>query len=113
MIELESPRLKPRQAADAGLTISEKKFANKVVNYLRKHGWHVQRNGWVGVGNQYMKGFPDLVCVRGIVLFVELKTAIGKLRPPQEEWRDWIIAANGRWELWRPQDWDAIKQRYQ
>ena len=93
------------------ITMPEKKWATKIVTYLRKNGWHVQRNSWVGVGNQYMKGFPDLVCVRRNVLFVELKTFFGQLKPAQEEWRDWILAAGGQWELWRPQHWDEIKQK--
>jgi len=91
--------------------VTEKRFTTRVVGYMRKHGWHVQRNGWVGVGNQFIQGFPDLVCVRDVVLFVELKRADGKLRPPQEMWRDWIRDAGGNWELWRPQDWDDIKLR--
>jgi len=91
--------------------VTEKVFTTRVVTFLRKRGWHVQRNGWVGTGNQFLKGFPDLVCVREVVLFVELKRADGTLRPPQTEWRDWIRAAGGNWELWRPQDWADIKQR--
>ena len=91
--------------------VAEKRFTTRVVTFLRNHGWRVQRNGWVGTGNQFLKGFPDLVCVRDVVLFVELKRADGKLRPSQEEWRDSILAAGGHWELWRPQDWEGIKQR--
>ena len=93
------------------LDISEKKFATKVVTFMRKQGWLIQRNGWIGVGNQYMKGFPDLVCVREKVLFVELKKTTGKLKPAQQIWRDRIIDAGGNWELWRPQDWDELKDK--
>ena len=91
--------------------VTEKRFTTRVVTFLRSRGWHVQRNGWIGTGNQFLKGFPDLVCVREVVLFVELKRADGTLRPPQQEWRDWVRAAGGNWELWRPQDWADIKQR--
>ena len=58
-----------------------------------------------------MKGYPDMVAVRERILFVELKTATGKLRSSQAEWRDWILEAGGNWELWRPQDWDEVKQK--
>jgi hypothetical protein len=99
------------EISDKDAAVSEKKFATKVAGYMRKHGWHVQRNGWVGVGNQFVKGYPDMVCVREKILFVELKTATGKLRSSQAEWRDWILEAGGNWELWRPQDWDEVKQK--
>ena len=101
--------LTPRQIA--WLSASEKKFATTVAGFMRRHGWRVQRNGWIGVGNQHVKGFPDMVCIREAILFVELKTTTGKLKPAQEEWRDCILAAGGQWELWRPRDWEALKER--
>jgi hypothetical protein len=101
--------LTPRQIAF--LSATERKFATTVVGFMRRHGWKVQRNGWVGVGNQHVKGFPDMVCVREDILFVELKTTTGKLKPAQEEWMDSIKAAGGHWELWRPRDWEALKAR--
>ena len=94
------------------LQLSEKKFGVRVKTFLRNHGWHVQSNSWVGVGNQYMKGFPDLVCVREFVMFVELKTSTGKIREPQLDWGRWIQEAGGRWELWRPADLEYIKDTF-
>ena len=93
------------------LQLSEKKFGVRVKTFLRNHGWHVQSNSWVGVGNQYMKGFPDLVCVRQKVLFIELKTATGKLKPAQQDWANWIVEAGGDWLLLRPQQWEEFKKR--
>lgn len=48
-------------------------------------------------------GFPDLVLARsGEVLFVELKSAVGRLRPAQKEWLDHLPDV----KVWRPEDWN-------
>lgn len=53
-------------------------------------------------------GFPDLVLVgHGRVVFAELKSGSGRLRPEQLGWRDSILANGGEWVLWNPTDWMA------
>lgn len=48
-------------------------------------------------------GFPDLVLARaGEVLFVELKSATGRVRPEQSTWLDHLGGL-----VWRPEDWTS------
>ena len=57
-------------------------------------------------------GFPDEVLVhpgRGLVLFRELKSATGKLRPEQARWLDALAAAGADAGVWRPDDLDEIE----
>lgn len=58
-------------------------------------------------------GFPDLVLARnGEVLFVELKSKVGRLRPEQKVWMEQLTAYSepgcdrGHEVLvWRPEQW--------
>ena len=54
------------------------------------------------------KGFPDLVLVHpllGRLLFVELKSEKGKLRPEQQHWVRALDFANQDVYVWRPEHW--------
>ena len=51
-------------------------------------------------------GFPDLVLVRGNhILWRELKTMTGRLRPEQHAWIDDLEHAGADVGIWRPIDW--------
>ncbi len=57
-------------------------------------------------------GFPDLCLVRPpLVLFVELKSEGGKLRPEQREWLELLSRCEGvEARLWRPGDWPEVEE---
>lgn len=50
-------------------------------------------------------GFPDLVLLHpltGRLLFRELKTEVGRVRPEQQDWLDALILGNHDAAIWRP-----------
>ena len=111
--------------------ISEKAFTKQIIDLARLFGWKAahfrpaltQRGRWVTAVQGDGAGFPDLVLVhrgKGRVIFVELKTQIGKLSEKQEQWldalcevekrycaltgHDWVV----RCAVWRPSQFDEI-----
>ena len=57
----------------------------------------------ISIGSR--KGWPDWTIIGKWIMYRELKTETGKLRPDQELVRDLILAAGGDWALWRPSDY--------
>lgn len=52
------------------------------------------------------RGFPDLCLVRPPrVLFVELKSAKGRLSPDQTQWLQDLEKSGVKVAIWRPGDW--------
>ncbi|HUY75735.1 MAG TPA: VRR-NUC domain-containing protein [Ktedonobacterales bacterium] len=56
-------------------------------------------------------GYPDLTCVKGQrIIFAELKTDVGRVRPAQREWLAALAGVPGVLAcVWRPRDWPAIQ----
>ena len=69
-----------------------------------KAGWRTPMSGSVG--------FPDIVAVRGErVVYIELKSDSGRLRPEQKDWIGDLEAAGQEVYVWRPSDdWAAITE---
>ena len=95
---------------------SERLFQDRVMDCARARGWLVFHPApsqvRPGVWRTDGSGFPDLVLahIEHGVIFAELKSAVGKLRPGQEDWQlhlgPWV-----EYELWRPSDWERIIAR--
>ena len=49
-------------------------------------------------------GFPDLVIVGERVIYRELKSARGRVRPEQRVWLDALVRAGQDADVWRPDD---------
>ena len=111
----------------ASALISEVAFQTAVIGLARLCGWRVahfhdsrrQVGGKAGgklVGDSDAAGFPDLVMVRvGVkdtdeLLFVELKSAKGRVSSPQALWGD-DLSLVAEYHLWRPSDWPEIQKR--
>jgi hypothetical protein len=50
-------------------------------------------------------GYPDSTIVGTRILYRELKSRDGVLKPEQRRWGSRIAAAGGDWSVWRPVDW--------
>lgn len=99
--------------------IREADFQNNVAHLARMLGWRVAHFSHAQTSKGYRtpvrydgKGFPDLVLVkRGReVLFVELKSAKGKVSPTQQEWLDTLKEADPppAVYVWRPADIETV-----
>src|SRR5436190_21301303 len=95
----------------------EQSFQTVVVEVARLAGWRVAhfrpartKNGWKTPVTADGAGWPDLVLVRPPrLIFAELKSETGELRPNQTEWLDVLrLLPSAETYLWRPKDWDAL-----
>lgn len=105
--------------------ISERAFTAQIIQLAHLYKWRVahfrpaltQRGRWVTAVQGDGAGFPDLVMVRGDrVIFVELKTAKGKLSEQQERWYMDLLAWSAHLgkaalvTVWRPADFEEIER---
>lgn len=95
----------------------EEAFQKQVIDLAHLRGWHVAHfrsvfdanaKRWMTPVGADGKGFPDLVLVREVVIFAELKAKAGRLRPDQVVWMDKLRATGAHVYEWRPKDLDTI-----
>ena len=53
-------------------------------------------------------GWPDSVIVGTSIIYRELKSASGVLKPEQRRWGSRLERAGGNWAVWRPVDWQNM-----
>ena len=97
-------------------TVSEAEFQRMVIDLAHLHHWRVAHfraaqkadGSWVTPVAADGKGFPDLVMVRPTdkrVIFAELKSELGRLRPDQQAWISDLLRCPGvETYTWKPSD---------
>lgn len=101
--------------------MSEAEFSKIVIDIAQIHGWRVAhfRAAKVTRGGveKYEtpvaangKGFPDLVLAKAgrPVIYCELKSESGKVRPEQVEWLELLRLTPSQVFVWRPSQLDEI-----
>jgi len=91
-------------------SITEQAFESQVKDLAKLFGWRYYHT-WRSFHSP--AGFPDCVMVReNRLIFAELKTETGKVSPAQEDWLLAIKIVGKPVEsyLWRPSDFDLIKE---
>lgn len=87
--------------------MSEKEFMGQVVEYARWCNWLVYHTHDC---RRSTAGFLDLVLVRQIVVWAELKSEHGVLTQAQMDWMSALRAAGQTVYLWTPRDWPEIER---
>lgn len=88
------------------LRLSEAAWQRQVIDLARLHRWEVHHSA---DSRRAHAGWPDLVLAgHRRVLFAELKTERGRLRPEQTRWLELLAAAGLEVALWRPRDLPAV-----
>lgn len=84
------------------VAMSERDWQSEVIEIAGVGGW---RHYHTHDSRRSARGFPDLVFVRpGEVIYVELKSEVGKLSANQEEWLELLRSAHQEVYVWRPRD---------
>lgn len=89
------------------MKMSEAAFQKRITDLCDWLGlrWHHEVDS-----RKSKSGFPDLVIVAPArVIFAELKTEKGRLTAEQEAWVQSLNRAGVLAFVWRPQDWESIK----
>lgn len=93
-----------RYPADGQL--SEADWQRRVIDYAQRSGWWVYHHA--DSRRASAAGLPDLICIRERVLWLELKTERGRVRPEQHRVIDLLQEAGETALVMRPSDWPDV-----
>jgi Holliday junction resolvase len=86
--------------------MTEREFQREILKLAKLLGWRYYHTYDSRRSN---KGFPDLVLVKGErVIFAELKSEKGKVKPEQVEWLEAIDNTPAEAYLWRPSELQRV-----
>jgi hypothetical protein len=89
------------------LAMTEAQWQTTVIDLAYAHHWRVYHTF---DSRRSYPGFPDLVLVRDRIIYAELKSEKGRVTLTQQEWIDDLNGAGGEAHIWRPSDFDEVKQ---
>lgn len=103
--------------------MNEAAWQARVIACAQRLGWRVAHFPRVNPEGRWRtavaadaKGYPDLTMLRGSrLIFAELKTDKGRLRPDQRAWIEQLCHASAmsygfEVYLWRPRDWHDVQR---
>jgi hypothetical protein len=88
--------------------MSEAEWQRTVTEYATLRGWR-----WFHDNDSRLNrsGLPDLLMVRtGRIVFAELKSEKGRVRPEQQDWLNDLEVCCVEAYLWRPSDWPVVER---
>lgn len=89
--------------------MTEKQFLQTVRDLARWARWRVYHTF---NSRRSEPGFPDLVLLRGKeMIAAELKTDTGRVTLAQREWLNALQTAGVETAIWRPADFEMIRER--